>query len=56
MNVRKVEYLVPVALDDDGTPLSHGERMVEVEPGHWKSPTTIALEQFLAEEVRGMQV
>jgi len=56
MNVKKVSYVVPVALDEDGTPLSHGERMVEVEPGHWKSAALIQIEEFLSESAGSINV
>ena len=39
---------IPVALDDDGTPLAHGERMIETEPGIWKAPDLVALEEYMA--------
>ncbi|HEY3559644.1 MAG TPA: hypothetical protein VGL05_19380 [Kribbella sp.] len=35
LTVRKIGHTVPVMLDDDGTPLWMGERMVEVAPGEW---------------------
>ena len=47
IEIRKMEYLAQVAVDADGTPLSHGERMIEVEPGVWKDPAVVAAEDFL---------
>ena len=47
VDVKKVAYWQPVALDADGTPLLRGERMVEVEPGVWKDPVIVAAENFL---------
>lgn len=42
---------VLLPIDEDGTPLSHGELMVEVEPGVWKSPALIEVEEYLAKHV-----
>lgn len=50
LTVRKHAYWVPLALDTDGTPLYNGERLVEVEPGHWMHPDAIALMEFLQAE------
>ena len=47
LTVRKAAAWVPVALDTDGTPLEHGERMVEVEPGQWMDSTLAAVLEFL---------
>jgi hypothetical protein len=43
----KAAYWVPVSLDTDGTPLTHGERMIETGPGVWKSPDLVAVEEFI---------
>lgn len=45
--VTKTSGVIPVALDDDGTPLSHGERMTEIRPGVWADPLTVAVAEFL---------
>jgi hypothetical protein len=44
-------YYVQLPLDEDGTPMVYGERLVEVEPGKWKHPDTILAEEFLSREV-----
>ena len=40
-----------VAVDTDGTPLHHGERMVEVQPGVWADPVMAQVEAFLAARI-----
>jgi hypothetical protein len=47
INVVKVVGYCPVAVDADGTPLSHGEPMTEVEPGVWMDPVLAAAMDFL---------
>ena len=47
LTVTKVSYWQPVAVDADGTPLHHGERMTEVEPGVWADPLFVAIMDFL---------
>lgn len=42
ITVRKHTAYVPVAVNEDGVPLSHGEPMVEVEPGYWMDATALA--------------
>ncbi len=53
LTARKITAYVPVPLDTDGTPLHHGERMVEVEPGHWMDPTLAAIMDYLAAATDG---
>lgn len=36
-----------MATDEDGTPLSHGERMTEVALGTWQDPLLTAVLEFL---------
>jgi hypothetical protein len=47
INAVKVACYVPVAVDADGTPLSHGEPMTETEPGVWVDPVIAAVTDFL---------
>jgi hypothetical protein len=47
ITAKKAAYWVPVNLDGDGTPLMYGERMIETEPGVWKAPDLVALEEFI---------
>lgn len=47
LKVTKLSCWQFVAVDADGTPLHHGERMVEVEPGHWMDPIHVAILKFL---------
>lgn len=42
ITVRKMSYPVTVPLDEDGTPLWNGERMVEVGPDEWMTPEAAA--------------
>jgi hypothetical protein len=49
LTVKKYGYWVQVNLDTDGTPLHHGERMVEISPGQWADPViALALEYIAA--------
>ena len=51
ITVRKMSAYAMVPVDDDGTPLHHGERMVEISPGEWADPLTArALELFARTE------
>lgn len=50
LQVTKWSYWQPVATDTDGTPLSHGERMIEVEPGKWMDPLMVAVLKYLNQE------
>jgi hypothetical protein len=43
MTVRKATGYMPVPLNEDGVPLSHGEPMVEVEPGKWMDADAFAV-------------
>ena len=54
IKVRKLSALALVPVDADGTPLEHGERMIEVEPGHWVSPVFAAALDFLAPHVAAL--
>ena len=50
-DVKKLSCYAMVPVDDDGTPLSHGERMVEIRPGEWADPlTAMALGLFARTE------
>lgn len=49
IRVEKMSYLVLVPVDADGTPLEHGERCIEVEPGVWVSPLVAAATGLLGE-------
>lgn len=55
MTVKKHEYLALVAVDADGTPLHHGERMIETEPGVWAHPLLAAVEAFLEDGVAKLE-
>ena len=55
ITVRQASYWQPVAVDTDGTPLWHGERMIEVRPGVWTTPDTIAVEAWLAERLADLE-
>lgn len=48
LTVTKMACWMPVAVDADGTPLHHGERMVEIEPGVWADPVYVAVMDLLA--------
>ena len=52
IKVTKLGARVPVPVDEDGTPLSHGERMTEIEPGVWMHPVWAALMDYLATAMR----
>ncbi len=54
ISVRKHSAVIWTAVDTDGTPMEHGERMVEVEPGRWVSPWIAAAEAFLAPHVAAL--
>jgi hypothetical protein len=54
ITVTKASYWQPVALDTDGTPLHHGERMVETKPGVWADPVIAAAMDFLAPFVNSL--
>jgi len=56
ISIRKLSCIVPVAVDSDGTPLSHGERMIENEPGVWVSPDMASLLADGAGRVEGDRV
>ena len=47
INAVKMAGYIPVAVDADGTPLSHGEPMTETEPGIWVDPLIAAVTDFL---------
>ena len=49
LTVRKIGHRVTVMLDDDGTPLWMGERMVEVAPGEWMTPAAADFARVAAE-------
>lgn len=51
LTVRKMEAIAVVPIDDDGTPLDHGERMIEIEPGRWVSPVIAGALAFLADAI-----
>jgi hypothetical protein len=56
ITAKKMAYWAPFALDDDGTPLMNGERMVEVSPGQWMDPTFAMILDYLAKtETDGAQ-
>lgn len=46
-DVKKASMVVQLDLDDDGTPLCHGERLVEIKPGTWAHPLVVAVTDFL---------
>ena len=45
MTVRIATAYMPVNVNADGVPLSHGEPMVEVEPGKWMDADAFAVLQ-----------
>jgi hypothetical protein len=47
LDVVKAACWVPVAFDEDGTPMYLGERLVEVEPGQWMTPAAAHLLDYL---------
>ena len=47
INAVKMAGYVPIAVDADGTPLSHGEPMTEIEPGVWADPVFAAAMDFI---------
>jgi hypothetical protein len=47
LTVRLEQAWIPVALDDDGTPLHHGERMTEIRPGTWAPPGYVEMMNYL---------
>jgi hypothetical protein len=47
MEAEKLTYTVLLPVDADGTPLHHGERVIEVSPGEWVTPLALALERYL---------
>ncbi len=50
-DVKKLSCYAMVPVDDDGTPLSHGEPMVEISPGEWADQfTAMALGLFARTE------
>ena len=51
--VRQVSGHAVLPLDDDGTPLHNGERMVEIGPGQWVTPLAAEVLALLAEVDRG---
>jgi len=51
--VKKMTAWAPTPVDEDGTPLYHGERMVEIRPGEWVTPPLAAALALLAEVDRG---
>ena len=54
ITVVKAACYCPVAVDADGTPLSHGERMTETEPGVWADPVIAAAADFLESARKAM--
>ena len=54
INVVKMVCYCPVAVDGDGTPLSHGEPMTETEPGVWVDPVIAAATDFLEAVAGGL--
>lgn len=55
ITVTKMSCIVPVVVDSDGTPLSHGERMIETEPGVWVAPDMAGLLAYLDAETAGKE-
>ena len=51
LTVTRASCWQPVAVDADGTPLHHGERMVQVRPGVWADPAVAGIEAFLAARI-----
>jgi hypothetical protein len=49
ITVRKYSYWAEFPLDTDGTPLHHGERMVEIRPGQWVPALDAAVMAYLAD-------
>lgn len=49
LTVRKIGHRVQVMVDDDGTPLWMGERMVEVAPGEWMTQAAADFWRLTAE-------
>jgi hypothetical protein len=50
-DVTKASMVARAAVDADGTPLCHGERMTEVSPGVWMDPLADALLRYLQSHV-----
>lgn len=50
LTVRKIGHAVTVQVDDDGTPLWMGERMVETAPSEWMTPFGADLTAIIAEQ------
>ena len=52
LKATKLREWVMVPVDEDGVPLSHGDRMTEIEPGVWMHPVWVALMDYLATAMR----
>ncbi len=48
LNVEMMSYTVALPLDEDGTPMYKGDRLIETAPGRWEHPDAIALREYLA--------
>jgi hypothetical protein len=55
ITVRKIAYQEVLNLDEDGTPLYKGERMVEIRPGVWTTALEAAVLKFLGETGPSLQ-